>query len=145
MGGHVDNPTYKQVVGGATGHAEVVQVTYDPDVVSYEELLHVFWRNVDPVDGGGQFCDRGDSYRSAIFAHSEAQLRAAEASKHALEGSNRFDAPIVTEVRLAGEFYPAEAYHQNYYRENPLRYRYYRASCRRDARLEALWGAEAEG
>ena len=145
MGGHVANPTYKQVVAGDTGHAEVVQVTYDPDVVSYERLLQVFWRNIDPLDGGGQFCDRGDSYRSAIFAHSEAQQRAAEASKQALEGSNRFAAPVVTEVQPAGEFYPAEGYHQNYYQENPLRYRFYRASCGRDARLEALWGAEAEG
>jgi peptide-methionine (S)-S-oxide reductase len=108
-------------------------------------LLQVFWRNIDPLDGGGQFCDRGDSYRSAIFAHSDVQQRAAEASRQALEGSNRFDAPVVTEVRSAGEFYPAEEYHQNYYQENPLRYRFYRASCGRDARLEALWGAEAEG
>ena len=145
MGGHLDNPTYKQVVGGATGHFEVVQVTYDPEMVSYERLLQVFWRNIDPLDGGGQFCDRGDSYRSAIFAHSDVQQRAAEASRQALEGSNRFDAPVVTEVRSAGEFYPAEEYHQNYYQENPLRYRFYRASCGRDARLEALWGAEAEG
>jgi len=143
MGGHVDNPTYKQVVGGSTGHAEVVQVTYDPDVVSYEQLLHVFWRNIDPVDGGGQFCDRGDSYRSAIFARSETQQRAAEASKQALEDSGRFDATIATEIQAAKTFYPAEDYHQDYYQNNPLRYRYYRASCRRDARLEALWGAEA--
>lgn len=141
MGGHVDNPTYKQVVGGGTGHAEVVQVTYDPEVVSYEQLLEVFWRNIDPLDGGGQFCDRGDSYRSAIFAHSEAQQRAAEASKQALDGSKRFDAPVVTEVHPAGEFYAAEDYHQNYYQENPLRYSFYRSRCGRDARLEALWGA----
>ena len=145
MGGHVKNPTYKQVVGGGTGHAEVVQVTYDPEVASYDQLLQVFWRNIDPLDGGGQFCDRGDSYRSAIFAHSEAQQRAAEASKQALEDSNRFTAPVVTEVQPAGEFYPAEGYHQNYYQENPLRYRFYRANCGRDARLEQLWGAEAEG
>lgn len=145
MGGHVDNPTYRQVTAGDTGHAEVVQVTYDPEVVSYEKLLQVYWRNIDPLDAGGQFCDRGDSYRSEIFYHSPEQQRAAEASKSELETSNRFDEPIVTGISEAGEFYAAEAYHQNYYEVNPLRYKYYRWGCGRDDRLEALWGSEAGG
>ena len=144
-GGRVKNPSYKQVVKGGTGHYEAVEITYDADVLAYEDLVHRFLRSIDPLDGGGQFCDRGASYRSAIFAHSETQQRAAEASKQALEDSNRFTAPVVTEVLPAGEFYPAEGYHQNYYQENPLRYRFYRANCGRDARLEQLWGAEAEG
>lgn len=145
MGGHVDNPSYKQVTSGRTGHAEVVQVTFDPDVVSYETLLEVFWRNIDPFDAGGQFCDRGSSYRSEIFYHSDAQKRAAESSKAELADSPRFDRPIVTEVTEAGEFYPAEDYHQNYYEKNPLRYKYYRWGCGRDDRLEAIWGEQAGG
>lgn len=145
IGGHVDNPTYPQVTAGGTGHAEVVQVTYDPKVVSYQTLLKVYWRNIDPLDAGGQFCDRGDSYRSEIFYHSPEQQRAAEASKAELEASDRFDKEIVTGITEAGEFYPAEAYHQNYYEENPLRYNYYRWGCGRDNRLEELWGEEAGG
>lgn len=141
MGGHVKDPTYEQVSSGGTGHAEVVQVTYDPDVVSYEKLLEVFWHNVDPFDGGGQFCDRGDSYRTAIFYHTQAQERAAKASKERLEDSERFDRPIVTEITEAGEFYPAEDYHQNYSERNPLRYKYYRWRCGRDERLEEIWGS----
>ncbi len=120
MGGHVKNPTYEQVSSDSTGHAEVVQVTYDPDVVSYEKLLEVFWRNVDPLDAGGQFCDRGESYRTAIFYHTQAQERAARASKEQLDESERFDRPIVTEITEAGEFYPAEDYHQNYYEKTAL-------------------------
>ncbi|MEM9057996.1 MAG: peptide-methionine (S)-S-oxide reductase MsrA, partial [Pseudomonadota bacterium] len=119
MGGHVDNPTYKQVSRGGTGHAEVVQVTYDPAIVSYDTLLAVFWRNVDLLDGGGQFCDRGDSYRPAIFAHTDEQERAAAASLEALEASGRFKQPIATPVNRADTFYPAEGYHQDYYLKNP--------------------------
>ena len=145
MGGHVENPTYEQVVRGGTGHAEVVQVSYDPEVVSYEELLKVFWRNIDPLDAGGQFCDRGNSYRSEIFYHTQAQKRAAEASGKRLEESGRFDQPIATAITEAGEFYPAETYHQNYYQENPLRYKFYRWNCGRDQRLEELWGEQAGG
>jgi peptide-methionine (S)-S-oxide reductase len=142
MGGHVKNPTYEQVSSGGSGHAEVVQVTYDPDLVSYEKLLEVFWRNVDPFDAGGQFCDRGDSYRTTIFYHTQAQERAAHISKERLEDSQRFVQPVVTEITEAGEFYPAEDYHQNYYEKNPLRYNYYRWQCGRDDRLDEIWGDE---
>ena len=145
MGGHVDNPTYEQVSRGGTGHAEVVQVTYDPEVVSYEKLLDVYWRNVDPFDAGGQFCDRGDSYRTGIFYHNAAQKRAADASKAQLNASPRFDKPIATQVAKAGEFHPAEDYHQDYYEKNPLRYKYYRWACGRDDRLEQVWGDNAGG
>jgi peptide-methionine (S)-S-oxide reductase len=142
MGGDIKNPTYEQVSRGGSGHAEVVQVTYDPDVVSYEKLLEVFWRNVDPFDAGGQFCDRGDSYRTAIFYHTQAQERAARASKERLEDSRRFAQPVVTGITEAGEFYPAEDYHQNYYEKNPVRYKYYRWQCGRDDRLEEIWAGE---
>ena len=142
MGGDVKNPSYRQVVQGNTGHTEVVQVTYDPDVVSYETLLEVFWPNVDPFDAGGQFCDRGASYRTAIFYHTEEQERAARDSKQKLEAS-RFERPIVTEITAAGDFWPAEEYHQNYYDKNPLRYKYYRWNCGRDQRLEEVWGEDA--
>lgn len=142
-GGHVPNPTYKQVSAGSTGHAEVVQVVYDPEKISYQELLSVFWRNVDPLDSGGQFCDRGNQYRTAIFYHDEQQLRLGEQSKAALERSGRFSRPAATEiVPLNGNFYPAEEYHQDYYIKNPLRYKYYRKACGRDRRLEQLWGDE---
>jgi len=143
MGGHVENPTYKQVTRGNTGHAEVVQVTYDPDVVSYETLLEVYWRNVDPFDGGGQFCDRGDSYRPEIFVHDEAQALAARQSKE--DVAARFDRPIAVDVTEAPAFYPAEDYHQDYYEKNPVRYKYYRWNCGRDQRLEEVWGDEAGG
>lgn len=143
-GGTVANPTYEQVSAGNTGHAEVVEVVFNPELVNYDTLLEVFWRNIDPLDGGGQFCDRGSQYRSAIFYLDEAQKEAAEASLEALQ-SKRFSDPIRTEVVMATEFYPAEAYHQNYYQENPLRYKYYRWGCGRDSRLEALWGDEAGG
>ena len=140
-GGRVENPSYQQVSEGGTGHREAVRVEYDPARVSYPKLLDVFWHNVDPLDGGGQFCDRGPQYASAIFAADAEQRRLAEASKRALEQSKRFDQPIATEILDAGPFYPAEDYHQDYARENPLRYRYYRSRCGRDARLEAVWGA----
>lgn len=140
MGGTTPNPTYQQVSSGGTGHAEVVQVKYDPTQVTYKQLLDVYWHNVDPLDKGGQFCDRGDQYRPAIFYHNEEQKRLAEESKAALEKSGRFSQPIVVEITAASTFTPAEDYHQDYYRKNPLRYFIYRSGCGRDARLEALWG-----
>ena len=143
IGGSTADPTYQEVSAGGTGHAEAVQVTYDPAKVSYEELLEVFWRNVDPLDGGGQFCDRGDQYRTGIFVHDDEQRRLAAASKQALEESGRFEQPIVTEIEEAGRFYPAEDYHQDYYEKNPVRYNFYRWNCGRDARLEQLWGEQA--
>lgn len=138
MGGEVEDPTYDEVTAGGTGHAEVVQVIYDPGRVSYAELLAVYWRNVDPFDAGGQFCDRGGSYRPEIFVHDEAQRRLAEESRALLQ--QRFEEEIVVPVSDAGPFYPAEAYHQDYYRENPFRYRVYRRLCGRDGRLEEIWG-----
>jgi peptide-methionine (S)-S-oxide reductase len=139
-GGDKADPTYQEVSAGGTGHAEAVQVTYDPAKVSYEQLIEVFWRNVDPLDAGGQFCDRGDQYRTAIFVHGEEQRRLAEASKQALVDSKRFAQPIVTEIEEAGPFYPAEDYHQDYYEKNPLRYKFYRWNCGRDQRLAQVWG-----
>jgi peptide-methionine (S)-S-oxide reductase len=141
-GGKKKNPTYEEVSAGNTGHAEVVQVTYDPKKITYEKLLEVFWRNVDPLTPNRQFCDVGSQYRTAIFYHDETQKRLAEESKKAL--SKRFKEPIVTEIVAASEFYPAEDYHQDYYTKNPLRYKYYRYSCGRDQRLEALWGPAAK-
>jgi len=143
MGGDVQDPSYEQVVRGGTGHAEVVQVTYDPDVVSYETLLEVYWRNVDPFDGGGQFCDRGPSYRAEIFWHTEAQREAALESRAALD--ERFEKDIVVDITEAGDFWPAEDYHQNYYEKNPVRYKFYRWNCGRDGRLQEVWGEEAGG
>ena len=140
-GGSKADPTYREVSSGGTGHAEVVQVAYDPAKVSYEKLLEVFWRNVDPLDPGGQFCDRGSQYRTAIFAETEEQRRLAEASKQALADSGRFEHPIATEVVEASTFYPAEDYHQDYYEKNPVRYKFYRWNCGRDQRLAELWGA----
>ncbi len=139
-GGHVENPTYEQVTAGGTGHVEAVRVRYDPAVISYQELLTVFWRNIDPLDAGGQFCDRGAHYRSAIFAIGPEQREAAEASRAELQASGRFTDPIVTEILKAREFYLAEGYHQDYYKKNPLRYRFYRSGCGRDRRLDVLWG-----
>jgi peptide-methionine (S)-S-oxide reductase len=141
-GGKKADPTYQEVSAGGTGHAEVVQITYDPAKVSYEELLEVFWRNVDPLDAGGQFCDRGDQYRTGIFVHDEEQRRLAEASKRALEDSGRFEEPIVTEITTASAFYPAEDYHQDYYEKNPIRYKFYRWNCGRDQRLAEVWGEQ---
>jgi peptide methionine sulfoxide reductase msrA/msrB len=141
-GGRVKNPRYEQVSAGTTGHAEAIQVAYDPAKVSYEQLLEVFWHNVDPLDKGGQFCDRGSQYRTAIFYEGEAQKRAAEESKGALEASGRLPRPIVTEIVPLEAFYPAEAYHQDFYRKDPLRYRTYRAGCGRDRRLQELWGKQ---
>lgn len=137
-GGHKANPTYEEVSMGGTGHVEAVQIVYNPVRINYEKLLEVFWRNVDPLDGGGQFCDRGNTYRSEIFYHSEEQKQRAEQSKTAIE--KQLKQTIVTEIRPASTFYAAEDYHQNYYKKNPLRYKYYRYSCGRDQRLEQLWG-----
>lgn len=139
-GGRVANPTYEQVSAGGTGHVEVVRVIFDPFTVSYSQLLEVFWRNVDPLTPNQQFCDRGAQYRSAIFVQDAEQRRLAEASKRALEQSGRFQEPIVTEINPAAPFYAAEEYHQDYYTKNPLRYRFYKTSCGRARRLEALWG-----
>jgi peptide-methionine (S)-S-oxide reductase len=143
IGGRTANPTYEQVSAGATGHAEAVQVVYDPAKVTYERLLEVFWVNVDPTVRDRQFCDSGSQYRTGIFYHSEAQRAAAQASKAALEKSKPFKAPIVTPVEMAGTFYPAEGYHQDYYVKNPVRYKFYRNGCGRDARLRELWGDKA--
>ncbi len=142
-GGTKVNPSYHEVSAGGTGHAEAVKIVFDPAMVSYEKLLYVYWRNVDPLTKEGQFCDFGTQYRTAIFTLNDVQKRAAEASKAALEKSGRFKRPIVTEITAAGPFYPAEEYHQNYYKENPVRYNLYRFNCGRDARLEQLWGKEA--
>lgn len=138
-GGTKPNPTYRDVSSGKTGHAESVQVEYDPSKVSYEQLLAVFWHNVDPLDAGGQFCDRGTQYRTSIFYYSDKQKSLAEQSKTALNQSGRFAIPIVTEIVPAGTFYPAEDYHQNYYQTNANLYRFYRFRCGRDQRLAKVW------
>jgi len=140
-GGHTENPTYDQVAAGGTGHAEVVKVDYNPKQVDYETLLHVFWRNIDPFAENRQFCDQGSSYRSAIFPMYEEQQATAEASREAI--AERFDQPIATEITDFEAFYPAEAYHQDYYLENPVRYRFYKSACDRVERLEEIWGDEA--
>jgi peptide-methionine (S)-S-oxide reductase len=142
-GGKVANPSYEQVSSKATGHYEAVQVVFDPAKVSYAQLVEHFWRTIDPTDADGQFCDKGSPYRTAIFALDAAQLAAAQASKAALEKDKPFAAPIVTQVLMGGPFYPAEEYHQDYYKKNPVRYSYYRSSCGRDARVKQLWGAAA--
>jgi peptide-methionine (S)-S-oxide reductase len=142
-GGDVENPTYEQVSAGGTGHAEVVRVLYDPREVSFEELLWVYWRNVDPLDGRGQFCDRGSSYRPAIFVRTDEQRKLAERSRTTVElilGDT-----VDVQIEPLETFYPAEAYHQDYYKENKIRYWYYRKRCGRDARLEEVWGDEAGG
>jgi peptide methionine sulfoxide reductase msrA/msrB len=139
-GGHVKNPSYYQVSAGGTGHLESVKVIYDPSKVSYEQLLDYFWRHVDPTDPGGQFVDRGSQYRSAIFYANETQKRLAEKSKQQLEASGKFNKPIVTEILPLGKFYPAEDYHQDYYKKNPIRYHYYRYNSGRDQFLKKTWG-----
>lgn len=142
-GGQTKNPTYGEVSAGGTGHAEAVEVVYEPGKISYEKLLAVFWHNIDPTTKDRQFCDAGDQYRSALFYTSEEQRLVAMQSKAALEKSKPFREPIVTEIIRAGEFYPAEEYHQKYYKKNPIRYTFYRNSCGRDKRLKELWGNEA--
>ncbi|HEY3569582.1 MAG TPA: peptide-methionine (S)-S-oxide reductase MsrA [Thermoanaerobaculia bacterium] len=138
-GGSRKNPTYEEVSEGTTGHAESVDVVYDPTRISYEKLLDVYWHNVDPFAKNYQFCDHGTQYRTAIFVHDEAQKKLAEASKDALQ--KRFKQPIQTEIVPASTFWPAEEYHQDYYKKNPVRYKFYRTSCGRDHRLQEIWGA----
>jgi peptide methionine sulfoxide reductase msrA/msrB len=139
-GGHKDNPTYRDVSAGGTGHTEAVQVYYDPTKTSYDQLLNVFWRQVDPTDAGGQFVDRGDQYRTAIFYHDEEQKLQAEESKRKLQASGRFDKPIVTEIVPLTRFFQAEDYHQDYYKKSALRYKFYRYNSGRDQFLEKTWG-----
>lgn len=143
IGGELENPTYEDITRGDTGHAEVVKVEYDSEQISYEQLLAIFWRNIDPFAVDRQFCDVGDQYRSAIFYHDEAQRELAEASKAEMEA--HFDREIATQIVPATTFWPAEEYHQDYYQKNPVRYKFYRYSCGRDARLEEVWGEEAGG
>ena len=138
-GGTKKKPTYEEVITGTTGHAEAVEITYDPNKITYEKLLDVFWRNIDPLTANAQFCDYGSQYRSAIFYHDETQKFLAEKTKKTLQG--RFKQPIVTEVVRAGIFYPAEDYHQDFYKKSPVRYKMYRYGCGRDQRLEELWGS----
>jgi peptide-methionine (S)-S-oxide reductase len=142
-GGREKDPTYNQVSSGGTGHVEAVEIIYDPKAVTYEQLLEVFWHNVDPTTAAGQFCDIGAQYRTAIFVHDDAQRRQAEASKLRIETDKPFKGPVLTEVLSAAPFYEAEDYHQDYYRRNPIRYRIYRANCGRDRRLKDLWGDAA--
>ncbi|MFP6781038.1 MAG: peptide-methionine (S)-S-oxide reductase MsrA [Gammaproteobacteria bacterium] len=140
IGGEKLNPTYREVSAGSTGHTEAVQVTYDPAKVSYEKLLDVFWVNIDPTVSDRQFCDRGNQYRTGIFYHGDEQRELAQASKSKLESTKPFKDPIVTEIMVADTFYPAEDYHQDYYKKNPLRYKFYRYNCGRNIRLDELWG-----
>lgn len=142
-GGRLADPSYKQVSAGGTGHAEAVQITYDPAKVSYAKLLEVYWHNVDPFDGGGQFCDRGDQYRPAIFVDGDVQRREAEQSLQRIAETLR--KPLAVTIEPAAAFYPAEDYHQDYYEKNPLRYKFYRYSCGRDQRLEQVWGGKPTG
>ncbi len=137
-GGRVPDPTYEQVSAGGTGHIEAVQVVYDPAKVSYNRLVARFFRTIDPLDGGGQFCDRGDQYRSAIFVADAVQRRIAEATK--ARAAALLKKPIATQILPAARFYPAEGYHQDYYKKNPVKYKYYRWRCGREARLAAVWG-----
>ncbi len=141
IGGKVANPSYEQVSAKSTGHAEAVEVVYDPKVVSYEQLVEYFWRTIDPTTKDRQFCDAGSPYRSGIFVHDPQQLAAAKASLVKLETSKPFKDPVVTEITLAGPFYAAEDYHQDYYRKNPVRYKYYRNGCGREERIKQVWGA----
>lgn len=140
IGGKTKNPTYKEVSAGTTGHTEAVEIVYDPKKVSFEKLLEVFWKNIDPTDKVGQFCDRGSQYRPELFVHDAEQRKIAEASKAAIIKSKPFKADIVVPITEATVFYAAEDYHQDYYKKNPIRYKYYRNGCGRDARLEQLWG-----
>ena len=142
-GGTVDDPTYEQVTAGGTGHREAVRIHYDPERISYERLLHVFWRSVDPTDPGGQFCDRGVSYRTAIFTGTEDERRLASESRDAIERSGVLEKEVVTTIEPLGKFFPAEDHHQDYHTRNPIRYRFYRLTCRRDARVREVWGDQA--
>jgi len=139
-GGQKKNPTYEEVSAGGTGHAESVEIVFDPAKVTYQQLLDVFWKNIDPITPDRQFCDVGSQYRSAIFYHSDDQKRLALASKKAIDDSGRFKQPVVTEIVAAAPFYRAEEYHQDYYTKNPIRFKYYKFGCGRAKRLEQLWG-----
>ena len=143
IGGHVNNPTYKQVSAGGSGHTEAVQIRFDPNKVDYEKLLAIFWRSIDPTTKDRQFCDHGKQYRSGVFYHNPEQQKLATQSKMELDQSKLFKAPIVTEITAASEFYVAEDYHQNFYTKNPIRYKFYRYNCGRDKRLEQLWGEKS--
>ena len=143
-GGHTyTDVTYANVTGGDTGHKEVVKITFDPEIISAEEIINIFWRSVDPTDAGGQFCDRGDSYSTAIYATNSSQQKIATESKNAINESGLLNRPIVTPIETAGEFFAAEEYHQDYYKKNPLRYSFYRLTCGRNAKVKSLWGEEA--
>jgi peptide-methionine (S)-S-oxide reductase len=144
-GGQTKNPSYEEVSAGGTGHAESVQVLYDPAKLTYEQLLDAFWHNIDPLGQNAQFCDHGSQYRSAVFYQDEAQRRAAEESKRKLEATPQFKGKIATQIVAASTFYPAEEYHQHFYRKNPVRYNQYRSGCGRDRRLKELWGESAGG
>ncbi len=139
-GGTKVNPTYEEASSGTTGHTEAVQITFDPAKITYDKLLYVFWRSMDPTDADGQFVDRGNQYRPGVFYHSPEQRKAAEASKEALGKLGKFKKPIVTEITEAKVFYPAEEYHQHYFEKNPLRYKFYRAASGRDKFLDEIWG-----
>ncbi|MBI3610377.1 MAG: peptide-methionine (S)-S-oxide reductase MsrA [Nitrospirae bacterium] len=139
-GGRKENPTYKEVSAGGTGHAEAVEILYDPKKISYEKLLDVFWRNIDPTAADHQFCDQGRQYRSEIFYHNDDQRQLAERSRAAIERTKSFKEPIVTKITPASTFYKAEEYHQGFYEKNPIRYKFYRHTCGRDQRLKELWG-----
>jgi len=140
MGGTVARPSYEEVSAGRTGHAESVEVVYDPAKVSYQKLLDAFWLNVDPITPNAQFCDHGSQYRSAIFFQTDEEKRTSETSKRAIEQSSRFNDQIVTQIVMASQFYPAEEYHQDFYKKNPIRYKFYKYNCGRAQRLETLWG-----
>ena len=140
MGGTVANPSYEAVSAGRTGHAEAVEVFYDPAKVSYQKLLDAFWLNIDPVTPNAQFCDHGNQYRSAIFFQTDGEKRASETSKQSIEQLKRFQEPVVTQIVMASQFYPAEEYHQDFYKKNPVRYKFYKYNCGRAQRLDALWG-----
>jgi peptide-methionine (S)-S-oxide reductase len=140
MGGTVANPSYEEVSAGRTGHAESVEVIYDPAKVSYQKLLNAFWHNVDPITPNAQFCDHGSQYRSAIFFQTDEEKRLSDTSKQTIEQARRFKEPIVTQIVMASQFYPAEEYHQDFYKKNPVRYKFYKYNCGRAQRLEVLWG-----
>ncbi|PWI57828.1 peptide-methionine (S)-S-oxide reductase [Sulfoacidibacillus thermotolerans] len=143
-GGHTENPSYEEVCTETTGHCEAVEITFDPALISYRELLDIFWRQIDPTDADGQFYDRGSSYRTAIYYHTETQRLEAEATKREIAESGRFSKPIVTAILPAGSFYPAEAYHQDYYKKNPFHYMRYREASRRDEFLALYWQDQRE-
>jgi len=143
-GGHVTKPTYKEVSSGKTGHTEAILITYDPEKVSYQQLLEIFWRNIDPLDEGGQFCDRGSQYRSEIFTLNQEQDELARASKDKLDTSGLLNRPVATAISSASTFYPAEGYHQNYYQTNPVRYKYYKWNCGRQQRLDEIWKTDPQ-